>query len=173
MLSPTSTELAARARADLRVGLPVAVGDVVLASVETLSPDRLEALRAVGPLVLCISGRRAETLKARAYDGDVARIAVPPDAGLDWLQAVADPADDLRMPMKGPLTTLRDGDPGPWRHGLALAKAAHLLPAVVGLRMASPAGLTAVVPGTGTGPSSPPTEGARGRRTVPRPPVRL
>ncbi len=34
---------------------------------------------------------------------------MPGDAGLDWLRAMADPADDLRMPMKGPFHTLRDG----------------------------------------------------------------
>ncbi|MGB3407183.1 MAG: GTP cyclohydrolase II, partial [Jannaschia sp.] len=37
MLSPTLTELAARARADLRLGVPVAVGPLVLAAAETLS----------------------------------------------------------------------------------------------------------------------------------------
>ena len=47
---------------------------------------------------LAITARRAETLKARAYDGDLARIAVPGGADVGWLRAVADPADDLRMP---------------------------------------------------------------------------
>ncbi|MEM8851341.1 MAG: GTP cyclohydrolase II [Pseudomonadota bacterium] len=144
MLPPTPSELAARARADLRVGLPVAVGNWVLASVETVSAGRLAAMRAVGPLVLGVSGRRAETLKARAYDGDVARIAVPEGAGLDWLRAVADPADDLRMPMKGPLRTLRDGGAEAWRTGIALVKGAELLPAVVGVEMAAPGGITRV-----------------------------
>ncbi|CTQ32552.1 GTP cyclohydrolase II [Jannaschia rubra] len=142
MLSPTPAELAARARADLRVGLPVAVGGLILASVETLAAERLAEMRAAGPLVLAVSGRRAETLKARAYDGDLARIAVPDDAGSDWLRAVADPADDLRAPLKGPLRTLRNGDVTAWRTGLALAKAAQLLPAVVGVEAPAPAGLT-------------------------------
>ncbi|WP_330449540.1 hypothetical protein FLP41_04890 [Paracoccus marcusii] len=34
-------------------------------------------------------------------------------------------------PMKGPLTTLRDGDAGPHRAALALAKSAQLLPAML------------------------------------------
>ncbi|MEM7490106.1 MAG: GTP cyclohydrolase II [Pseudomonadota bacterium] len=144
MLSPTPSELAARARADLRVGLPVAVGGVVMASVETVSEARLAALRAAGPLVLGVTGRRAETLRARAYDGDVARIAVPEEEGRDWLRAVADPADDLRMPMKGPLRTLRDEGAAPWRTGLSLVKGAELLPAVVGVEMAPPDGITTV-----------------------------
>ncbi|WP_092784556.1 GTP cyclohydrolase II [Jannaschia pohangensis] len=163
MLSPTPNELAVRARADLRVGLPVAIGGVVLASVETVSQARLDALRTAGPLVLCVSGRRAETLKARAYDGDVARIAVPQDTRLDWLQAVADPADDLRMPMKGPLTTLRGGDCGPWRQGVALAKAAQLLPAVVGVAMTPPAGVTRLPVDEMARPTLPSTEVASAR----------
>ncbi len=144
MLSPGPQELLARARADLRTGLPVAMGGAVMASVETVSPARLTAMRALGPLVLAISGRRAETLRARAYDGDIARIAVPDGADLAWLQSVADPADDLRHPMKGPLVTLRDGAGAPWRQGVALAKAAHLLPAVVGVLAPVPPGITEV-----------------------------
>ena len=140
MLTPTPSERAARARADLRVGLPVVVGGgtdgagrAVLASVETVTPERLAALRALGPLVLALSGRRAATLRARAYDGDVARVAVPDGAGLDWLRAVADPSDDLATPMKGPLATIREGDAAAWRVGVRLAKAAELLPAVFGV----------------------------------------
>ena len=142
MLSPTPTELAARARADLRLGVPVAVGPLVLAAAETLSAERLAALRSLGPLVVAITGRRAETLKARAYDGDIARVSVPADAGLAWVRALADPAGDLRMPMKGPLVTLRGGDCTAWRSGIALAKAAQVLPAVIGVEAAAPSGLT-------------------------------
>jgi GTP cyclohydrolase II len=87
------------------------------------------------PVVLCgvlaITAWRAATLKARAYDGDVARIVPPADTGLDWLRSVADPADDLRMPMKGPLQTLRDGKADLSRAALALSKAAQLLPAAL------------------------------------------
>lgn len=144
MLSPTPSDLLARASADLRVGLPVGVGGVVLASVETLGPERLVALAGLGDLVMTVSGRRAETLKLRAYDGDVARLSVPAGADLTWLRAVADPADDLRAPMKGPLTALRGGDCAPWRSGVALAKMAQLLPAVVGVVAPCPDGLTRI-----------------------------
>ena len=141
-LIPTLPETIARARADLRMGLPVALGDHLAAAVETLSPARLADLRALGPAVLALTGRRAETLKARAYDGDLARVALPVGADLAWLRALADPAGDLMTPMKGPLTTLRDGDAGPHRAALALAKSAQLLPAM--LMVAAPAspGLT-------------------------------
>ena len=149
MLAPTPDETAQRARADLRIGLPVWANGLLLGSVETLPPARLAAMRAAGPLVLALSGRRAETLRARAYDGDVARVAVPEGADLAWLRAVADPAGDLRHPLKGPLATLRDGDAGPWRRGVALAKAAQPVRAVVGVAAPAPPAITALPPEAG------------------------
>ncbi|KQB96130.1 GTP cyclohydrolase [Loktanella sp. 1ANDIMAR09] len=130
---PDITERLARARADLRMGVPIVLdgGALVLAS-ETLDAARLADLRALGgPAVLAVTGRRADTLKARAYDGDIARIVLPPDATINWVRAVADPADDLRAPMKGPLQTLRDGPAELHRAAIALVKAARLLPAAV------------------------------------------
>ena len=82
----------------LRVGLPVRLtsplGDVLAAPAEGISAERLGALRAVGEPVLAITAWRARTLKARAYDGDVARLRVPADASSAWVSCVADPADD-------------------------------------------------------------------------------
>jgi GTP cyclohydrolase II len=133
--APTLPEKLARARSDLRLGLPVVLagaGSAMLAlSVEVLEPDRLAALRGLGPLDLALTQRRAETLKARAYDGDLARIVVPDRADIGWLHAVADPADDLRVPMKGPLPSRREGEAGCHRAALALAKSAQLLPAML------------------------------------------
>jgi GTP cyclohydrolase II len=111
--------------------------------VETLTAARLADLRALGVPELAITARRAETLKARAYDGDLARLAVPEGAGLDWLAAVADPVDDLSTPMKGPFRSLRDGPAGAHRAALGLAKSAHLLPAVVLVPVTDAAALAA------------------------------
>lgn len=133
-LLPTPSELAARARADLRVGLPVVVGSssgIAILAAETLTASRLEAIRQIGTLVLVITDRRAETLKARAYDGDIARLQIPDDADATWIRAVADPADDLRMPMKGPLSAQREGEAGLHRLAIALVKSAQLLPAAL------------------------------------------
>jgi len=134
-LGPSPIERLNRARADLRMGVPVMLRDgtetALAVAAETLSSDRLAALRAEGALVLAITARRATTLKARPYDGDLARIAVPADAGADWLRALADPAGDLDRPMKGPLVALREGGADLARTALRLVKSAHLLPAAV------------------------------------------
>lgn len=151
-LTPTATEMRARARSDLRLGLPIvltgAARAMLCVAVEALDDTRLAALRAEGVPELALTARRAETLKARAYDGDLARIAIPAEADCRWLMAVADPADDLRVPLKGPLTSLREGAADLHRAAIALAKSAELLPAVVmvpvaeGLALAARHGLT-------------------------------
>jgi GTP cyclohydrolase II len=153
-LAPDIIETCARARADLRMGVPIVLTgavSVLAVAVETLGSERLAAIRALGGApVLALTGWRARTLKARAYDGDVARIAVPDTVALGWLQALADPADDLATPMKGPLNTLRTGDAAPHRAALHLCKAARLLPAALcaevpdGPGFAARHGLTAV-----------------------------
>ena len=151
-LTLTPDDRLARARGDLRAGLPVAVerGDAtapttsgvtsLVTAAEGLTDARLAEVRALGPTVLALTRRRAETLKARAYDGDLARIALPADATAAWVRALADPSGDLSTPMKGPLPTLRDGDPDAARMALRLAKAARLLPAAL---------VTALPPGSG------------------------
>ena len=88
-------ERLARARSDLRMGAVVALRDdgsaaLVLAA-ETATTDRLADLRARGAVDLALTGWRAETLKARAYDGDTARVILPEQSYLAWVQATADP----------------------------------------------------------------------------------
>ena len=82
----TGFERRARARADLRMGLPVAVRDgdriVVAAAVETLSAARLAEMRVQGTPVIAVTNWRAQTLAAPPYDTDLVRIAVPADAGV-------------------------------------------------------------------------------------------
>lgn len=147
-LIPTLTETLSRARADLRMGLPVVIGDQLVAAVETLRPDRLAAMRALGTAALAITVPRAETLKVRVYDGDLARIALPGDVDLAWLRGVADPSGDLMTPMKGPFTSPRGGDTAAHRTGIALAKSAQLLPAVLVVALdQTPPGLTSLLPG--------------------------
>ena len=142
---PDTTERLARARADLRMGVPVVLdGGALICAAETLDAARLADLRSLGGApVLAVTSWRAETLKARAYDGDLARIVVPDDVALSWVRAIADPADDLRSPMKGPLQTLREGPVDLHRAAIALTKAARLLPAAIVLPLADPLGFAA------------------------------
>lgn len=133
---PSTDELINRARADLRMGVPVVLtghgATALVLAAETAGPERLAALRSLGGRpVLAITGRRAETLKARAYDGDVARLPLPEEADCAWVRAIADPKDDLRMPMKGPLFALREGDAALHRLAISLVKSAQLLPAAL------------------------------------------
>ena len=134
-LALTILERLNRARADLRMGVPVVLTDggqcVLVAAVESLTAGRLKDLRGLGTPELALTSRRAETLKARAYDGDIARIVVPSETGLDWLRALADPSDDLRVPMKGPLQSAREGDASFQRAAIQLVKSAQLLPAAL------------------------------------------
>ena len=93
-LTLSITEKLARARSDLRLGLPVVLTgqgrSMLAAAVEVLTPQRLADLRALGAGEVALTARRAETLKTAAYDGDLARIALPLDADCRWLPAFAD-----------------------------------------------------------------------------------
>ena len=133
--APDMIEMLARARADLRMGVPVVLdgaSPVVMFSVETLTPQRLTQLKTLGTeAVLVITAQRANTLKAPAYDGDIARIALPKTVDTAWITAVANPADDLRAPMKGPLQCQRNGDATAHRAAIKLIKSARLLPAAL------------------------------------------
>ncbi len=135
-LSPSLIERLNRARADLRMGVPVVLtgqGSAALViAAEALAPERLSRLRGLGGgLVLAITAHRAGTLKARAYDGDVARIRVPAEATVSWIRDVADPANDLSNPLKGPLMSAREGGAALHRAAVRLVKSAQLLPAAV------------------------------------------
>lgn len=137
MLQLSIEEQVARAKADLRIGAPVALvaasGGALILAAETARDERLEDFRRLGPngVDLAISHRRANTLAARAYDGDIARIVVPKDADISWIKATADPSLDLERPLRGPYRTRREGDAELHRLGILLAKQARLLPAVL------------------------------------------
>jgi len=136
MLGPETNEQIARIRADLRMGLPVVLlspeGGALVLAAETLIAGRFLEARAAGyDPVLAITDRRAETLCARAYDGDLARIIIPKDASSGWIGAIADPSRDLGTPLKGPFQTVRGGPADIHRAAIALCKQARLLPAAV------------------------------------------
>ncbi|MEL7027562.1 MAG: GTP cyclohydrolase II, partial [Pseudomonadota bacterium] len=102
-IAPNLIELFARARVDMRSGVPVVLKDTnggaaLVIAAECVGPARLAAVRDMGRSVLAITRWRAETLKARAYDGDMARLILPQGATPEWIKSVADPSDDLMYP---------------------------------------------------------------------------
>ncbi len=132
----------ARARAELRRGAPVAliVDDcaALVAAAETLSDRVLAAMRqaaasglALGPAAIAVSRRRAEGLRARAYDGDVARLALCDRHSVADIAAIVDPARALERPLLGPHASLREGDARVHRAALRLCARAMLLPAAI------------------------------------------
>ena len=145
-LAPNLTERLVRLRSDLRSGIPAVIrgddGDLVFAATETIVTERLETLRAIGPVQIVLTQRRAETLKARAYDGDIARVRLRDEDGMNFVRALADPSRDLVYPMKGPLQTERGGKVVLQRLGIRAAKQAHLLPSIVAVAV-SPGALDA------------------------------
>ncbi|MEC9197648.1 MAG: GTP cyclohydrolase II [Pseudomonadota bacterium] len=145
--APDITEDLARARGDLRMGVPIVLtsdaGALLVMAAESLSDQRLADLRGLGPKpVIVITSRRAETLKAVPYDGDLARITVPADADLWWIKGMADPKHDMDVPMKGPFMIARDGGAALHRLAIQLVKTAHLLPAAVVVPLDNPAGFS-------------------------------
>ena len=132
----TIIEQIARARTDLRMGVPVILSagpaHTLVVPIETLSQARLDQMIASKHhLHMVLTKQRAETLKIAAYDGDLARLALPADRNLAWLRSLANPVDDLSVPLKGPFQTLRGGEVHLDRIALALVKSAHLLPAAL------------------------------------------
>ncbi len=134
-LGLTAIERIARGVHDLRLGLPIVLltanGPMLIAAIEAVSKDRWKEISAMPDAVLAITARRAETLRAIPYDGDLARIAVPKPADIWWARAIADPSHDLDMPLKGPFNCMRDGNADAHRAAINLCKKANLLPAAI------------------------------------------
>ncbi|TVQ58671.1 MAG: GTP cyclohydrolase II [Rhodobacteraceae bacterium] len=150
----STPERVARARADLRIGAPVALlgatreggaPDALALAAETATPERLAALQAQGPVDLALTARRAATLKARAYDGDLARIPVAADMDFTRLRAAIDPSRALDAPLIGPFATRREGSADAHRLALRLCKQARLLPAALVVPVEDGRGLAAAL----------------------------
>ncbi len=133
-LAPSAVERLLRLKGDLRLGLPVVLtGDgaaALVVPVETLSPQRHAGLVAAkGAATLVITRNRAQALNLTDLpETEVVALSLPPQSGLDWLVAMADPAHQGRH-----ATTPLQPRPGNLIHqaAIALAKSAQLLPAVL------------------------------------------
>lgn len=141
-LGLSAKEHIARAVHDLRLGLPIVLettdGNRLVAAIETLDKHRFAKISALPDAVLAITARRAKTLNAIPYDGDLARINVPKNADIWWARAIADPSQDMDMPLKGPFICSRNSPSDAHRAAIDLCKKANLLPAALVATMADP-----------------------------------
>ena len=138
---PSSLQQSARLRSDLKLGLPVIITDndncsLVLA-VETLTEQTLIQVKSLENknLQLILTSRRAKTLNAIPYVEDLALIQPPQDFSYRWLKSTANPALDLKYPMKGPFKSIRDASPNIPRAAIELCKKTQLLPAALVLNI--------------------------------------
>ena len=134
--SPDDPKSAAQAVDALRRGWPITItgngGAISLLAVETADDSGLAAFDQNGRAKLLLSGERAATLKisnqlAAAHPGPVAILRHDGD-GIAEATAIADPAQDLRFPMKGPFAACGEGDAALAAAGLSLLLHAGLLP---------------------------------------------
>ena len=136
MLGPANQEILMRARADLRLGIPI-----ILESKEnacdhstnrSLERDRLDQLKVIDKnSFILITTRRAQTLKCPIYDENFVRIALGQFLKIASLKAIADPFLDLRNPLKGPFNIIRGKTLKLENEAILLLKSAQLLPAAV------------------------------------------
>ena len=135
-LGPANQEILMRARADLRLGVPVILGgkenDAIIAPVEVLSQSRLDQLKLIDKKsVILITARRAQTLKCPIYDENFVRIEIDKFHKINSIKAIADPSLDLKTPLKGPFNVKRDMPLKLENEALLLLKSAQLLPAAI------------------------------------------
>jgi len=136
ILGLTNQEILMRARADLRLGIPIVLTDkgneAVIAPIDVLSQTRLDQLKSIDEnSFILITARRAQTLKCPVYDGNFARIQIGNAPKIAILKAISDPSLDLRIPLKGPFEIIREKPLRLENEVLLLLKSAQLLPAAI------------------------------------------
>jgi GTP cyclohydrolase II len=124
----------ARAVDALRRGWPVEIGGTRFLAVETADEAALLEFDSAGPADLLISGNRAVTLKlANQRDGvPTGPVRLERTSWIDLAEAtaIADPAQDLSTPMKGPFRALPLAEEENGEAALRLTRLAGLLPAL-------------------------------------------
>ena len=135
-LGPANHEILMRARADLRLGVPVILGGkenaLIIAPVEVLSQGRLDQLKLIDKnTVILITARRAKTLKCPVYDENFVRIELDKFHDINSIKAIADPSLDLKNPLKGPFSVRRGKHFKLENEAILLLKSAQLLPAAI------------------------------------------
>jgi GTP cyclohydrolase II len=129
----TDGRAVARAVDALKRGWPIAIDGIPYLAIETADEPGLAAFDAGGPADILISGPRAATLKLAnqrdAVPTGPVRVARAPWIDLAGVTALADPASDLRTPLKGPFRSVPLSSLESAEAALRLARLARLLPA--------------------------------------------
>ena len=74
-VGPNTFEILARARNDLRVGIPIVIENNIIASAENIDENKLKKLQEINSLSIAITSWRAKTLNLAPYDQDLADLA--------------------------------------------------------------------------------------------------
>ncbi len=138
----------ARAVDALRRGWAIEIDGTAFLAIETADEAGLAAFDAAAPADILISGNRAATLKLANQRDAVptapVRVARAPWIDLAGATGIADPALDLKTPLKGPFRTVPLSPHEHAEAALRLARLAGLLPAMfVGGEAAEPARVSA------------------------------
>lgn len=130
-----------RVAADLRRGTPVVIRGIdsvgVVLSAETASAQEYAELRdlADGGVSLALTARRANVLHILPSGHDVQLVPIDQTLSEHLASELADPSHDLDGGMRGPFRQVKDAPPDWASAGVALARHARLLPAVLVARL--------------------------------------
>ena len=126
-----------RAASDLRRGLAVVIGhdehNILVQSAELLTDhwiDRFTALGGGRPVV-GLTYNRANVLRVLPRKNDVALIEISDHMDSAVINSMADPADDLMHPLRGPFQVAKQAATDVHAAGLKLCKISNLLPAAL------------------------------------------
>ena len=135
-LGLTNQEILMRARADLRLGVPIVLAgsenEVIVAPIDVLSQTRLDQLKSIDEnSFILVTAKRAQTLKCPVYEENFVKIETEVKPKISSIKAIADPSLDLKKPLKGPFKVIREKPLHLENKVLLLLKSAQLLPAAV------------------------------------------
>ncbi len=121
----------------VRRGRPVIISGLLVCAVDQVCGDSFSAFGTYGAPFLIITGKRAAVLKITSDGQAAGRTAVALDipswGDVPWMIGVADPAQDLSLPMKGPFSPRAIDHPDAACAALDLMRHARVLPAVLAI----------------------------------------
>jgi GTP cyclohydrolase II len=121
----------------VRRGQTVCISGLCILPLDQVCDDNLIDFQKLGPPHLIITGKRAAVLNITSDGLAAGRTAVAIDipawGDVGWMISVADPAQDLIYPMKGPFSPRALADTHAANAALDLMRHARLLPAVLAI----------------------------------------